>query len=69
MADLRHDALGTHSVGLVPTRMANPANPFAMFDASLIAGLFACLLMVTAAYFLWRMRPATELAVHSEAAI
>jgi hypothetical protein len=35
----------------------------------LITGLFAGLLLVTAAYFLWRMRPATELVVHSEAAV
>jgi membrane protease YdiL (CAAX protease family) len=68
LAMLMHSAVNQTN-GLVPTRMANPGNPFTVFDTSLITGLFAGLLLVTAAYFLWRMRPATELVVHSEAAV
>ena len=68
LAMLMHSAVNQTN-GLVPTRIANPGNPFTVFEASLITGLFAGLLLVTAAYFLWRMRPANELVVHSEAAV
>jgi hypothetical protein len=54
---LMHSA-ANQTTGLVPTRVKAPGDPFTTFDTSLISGLFAGLLLVTAAYFVWKMRPA-----------
>ena len=60
LAMLMHSAVNQTN-GLVPTRVAIPGNPFTRFDASLITWLSAGLLVLTTAYFLWRMRAARGL--------
>jgi membrane protease YdiL (CAAX protease family) len=55
LAMLMHSAVNQTN-GIVPTRVASGGNPFTAFDSSLITWLFAGLLSVTGAYFLWRMR-------------
>jgi membrane protease YdiL (CAAX protease family) len=54
LAMLMHSAVN-QTIGIVPTRLANPGNPFAL-DTSLVTWLFGAILWMTAAYFLVRMR-------------
>jgi uncharacterized protein len=54
LAMLMHSAVN-QTIGIVPTRLANPGNPFAL-DTSFVAWLFIAMLWMTAGYFLVRMR-------------
>jgi hypothetical protein len=54
LAMLMHSAVN-QTMGIVPTRLAKPGNPFAL-DTSPVTWLFAAILWITAAYFLVRMR-------------
>ncbi len=57
LAMLMHSAVN-QTMGIVPTRLAKPGNPFAL-DTSPVAWLFGAILWMTAAYFLVRMRHVT----------
>ena len=61
---LMHSAVN-QTVGIVPSANANPGNPFAL-SVSLVMGLTAAFLWVTAVYFLVRM-PKVELSRGDEA--
>ena len=54
LAMLMHSAVN-QAVGIVPSAVANSANPFAL-STSLVAGLTDAFLWITAVYFLVRMR-------------